>query len=339
MLETISTETDSGVGATIPPAVARLGPEAVKRAGMFAWVWPVLVLGVVCLGIGAAGCGDSASANTEPMDPAYAPVAAYLAAFNAHSFGHTADFATEDWNLINPTGVWSRNRAAAVASEEMLSEVILKGVTLTGLNTSLAYVSSDVAVITLTSRFNNFMFPDEALERSTFVTVQRDGKWWLHHTQVTTIATNDGVDPQAGPAWVGAVPSGVGGPLESEDIRRQKARLPADWFMGLPVTHDFDSAPDHTTEDWNLIIPNGYWDKGREASLATARAGATTFLDGVVVTANEVVTRFPTDTVAVVTVAETAVRDDQAGDDVATYVVVNHGGRWLAAHCQDTVVP
>jgi ketosteroid isomerase-like protein len=337
MLETISTETDSVVGATIPPAMARLVPEAAKCAGMFAWVWPVLVLGVVCLGIGAAGCGDSASANTEPMDPAYAPVAAYLATFNAHSFGNTADFATEDWNLINPTGVWSRNRAAAVASEEMLSEVILKGVTLTVLNTSLAHVSRDVAVITLTSRFNNFMFPDEALERSTFVVVQRDGKWWLHHTHVTTILPI--VDPQAGPAWVGAVPSDVGGDLESEDIRRQKARLPVDWFMGLPVSHDFDRAPDHTTDDWNLITAFGDWAKGREASLATTRGAFTTVLDGLIVTADEMVTRFPTDTVAVLTVAETVVLDDQAGNDVVSYVIVNHGGVWLAAHVHYTAVP
>lgn len=325
MNQTISTETDSGVGAKL----ARMSTQV--RAVL------VLPLAVVCLGIGAAGCGDGTSVKTEPTDPAYAPVAAYLAAFNAHSFGNTADFATEDWNFINPTGVWSRNRAATVASEEMLSKVILKGVKLTVLNTWVAYVSSDVAVITLTSRLENFMFPDEALERSTFVVVQRAGKWWLHHTHVTTIQTN--IDTQAGPAWVGAVPSDVGGALESEDIRRQKARLAVDWFMGLPVTHDFGSAPDHTTNDWNFIAPPGFWAKGREASLASEQSASTTFKDKTVVTANEVVTRFPTVTVAVLTGAETWVLDDQAPNFVATYVVVNHGGRWLLAHTQLTGLP
>jgi hypothetical protein len=48
------------------------------------------------------------------------------------------------------------------------------------LNTSLAYVSTDVAMTTLTSRAEGLMFPDEALDRSTFVTVKRDDR-----TQVT----------------------------------------------------------------------------------------------------------------------------------------------------------
>jgi hypothetical protein len=312
-----------------------------KRAGRLGRVRSVVA--VVCFGIGAASCGDGASekdgtsVQTEPTDAAYAPVAGYLAAFDAHSYGNVADFATEDWNLINPVGVWSRNRAAVVASEETLSEGILEGVTLTVLNTSLAYVSSDVAVITLTSRLNDFMPPDEALERSTFVVVQREGKWWLHHMQVTTIATN--VDTKAGPARVGAVPSDVGGDLESEDIRRQKARLPVDWFMGLPVSHDFDGAPDQTTDDWNFITPIGYWAEGREDSLATHHGALTTFLDGLVVTADEVVTRFPTDTVAVLTVAETWVLADEATDHISTYVIVNHGGLWRLAHTQITAVP
>jgi ketosteroid isomerase-like protein len=298
-----------------------------------------LKLGLASAALFGAGCSDSMGDPPFAHDPpaAYVPVAAYIAALNAHSFAHAADFARADWNFINPKGVWSRGRDASVATLNKLEAGVLKGVTFSTKRASIVYASSDVALVTITTLAAHTP-ADEALERSTFVVVKEDDKWALLENQVTTVS-DDAVVGDQGTEYEGPVPSDVGGEPESQDLREEKARASMDWFNGLPVTHDFDSAADFTTPDWNLVTPTGYWARDREHTLSSVRNAFSTFLDGTTYKEHELVVHFPTDDVAVQFEAGTVTRADEQGLQVATFVVVNHQGHWLLVDSHISAVP
>jgi ketosteroid isomerase-like protein len=298
-----------------------------------------LKLGLASVALGGAGCSD---AMTEPPfahdpPPAYVPVAAYFAALNAHSFDNATEFASADWNSINPRGTWSRGREAAVAAMSKLEAGVLKDVTFSVKGASIVYASSDVALVTTTSLAAHTP-PDEALERTTFVVVKERGRWQLFEDQVTTVSDDTVVRGQ-GSQYEGPVPSDVGGVLEAEDIRTEKAHASVDWFNALPVEHDFDRAADFTTLDLNLITPTGRWTQNRQATLSEVTTAFTTFLDGAIFAEDELVVHFPTDDVAVQIQARTTTHADEQTHEVATCVVVNHQNRWLLANNHVTRVP
>ncbi|HET7539589.1 MAG TPA: hypothetical protein VFK05_06950, partial [Polyangiaceae bacterium] len=128
------------------------------------------------------------------------------------------------------------------------------------------------------------------------------------------------------------VPTDVGGVPEAEDLRTKKAHVSIDWFNGLPVSHDFDAAPDFTTLDWNLVTPTGYWSQSREQTLSAVTNAFSTFLDGTLFTEDELVVHFPSDDVAVQIQRRTTTHADERTHEVATFVVVNHQNRWLMAN-------
>jgi ketosteroid isomerase-like protein len=290
---------------------------------------------VALCGTGCSGAEDAPFAHDPPA--AYVPVAAYIAALNAHSFDNAADFASADWNYINPKGVWSRGRDASVASLKKLEAGVLKGVTFRIERASIQYASSDVALVTMTSLASNYV-PAEALERATFVVVKEHGKWLMLENQVTTVS-DDTVAGDQSTEYEGPVPSDVGGVLETEEIRAEKAHVSVDWLNALPVTHDFDSAADYTTLDLNLVTPSGYWGRDREHTISGMKTAFTTFLDGAIFKEDELVVLFPTDDVAVQIQARTLTHEDEQSHEVASYVVVNHQNRWLLANTHTTSLP
>jgi len=261
-----------------------------------------------------------------------------MAALNAHSLDNAADFASEDWNFINPKGVWSKGRDASVATLNQLEAGVLKDVTFSIERVSIVYASSDVALVTMTTLAANYA-PDEALERGTYVVVKQNGTWLIFESQITTVTGGDNVPADADAAYEGPVPSDVGGASESVAARTEKAHASVAWFNSLPVTHDFGSAADFTTVDWNVVPPSGYWTRNREDSLTAAESAFTTSLDGGIFTEGEKDVHFPTEDVEVLIVRGSVAVADVLSQSIGTYVVVNHQGHWLIADTHITPVP
>jgi ketosteroid isomerase-like protein len=308
--------------------------QTTPRACAFAW------FGLAGLALCSAGCSSAPVDPPFSKDPpaAYVPVAAYMAALNAHSLGNAADFASEDWNNINPKGVWSKGRDASVAAINQLEAGILKDVTFTIQRVSIVYASSDVALVTMTSFAANYA-PDEALERGTYVVVKQNGTWLIFESQVTTVTGGDNVSAGESTAYEGPVPSDVGGAAESVADRTEKAHAGVAWFTGLPVTHDFGSAAEFVTSDWNIVAENGYWAQGRGDAVTATESAFTTFLDGGIFTEGEMDVHFPTDDVEVLIEARSLALSDELSQSVGTFVVVNHQDKWLLAETHFTPVP
>ena len=77
--------------------------------------------------LGAVGHVGERAAVDRPR----VPVAAFLEAFNAHSFANAADFAAPDWTLISPVGFESSGRDTVIQEYAMLDLAIFPGVSVT----------------------------------------------------------------------------------------------------------------------------------------------------------------------------------------------------------------
>jgi ketosteroid isomerase-like protein len=309
--------------------------QTTPRTRAFAW------LSLAGLALCSGGC--SSAPPVEPpfsKDPpaAYVPVAACMAALNAHSLDNAADFASEDWNFINPKGVWSKGRDASVATLNQLEAGVLKDVTFSIERVSIDYASSDVALVTMTTLAANYV-PDEALERGTYVVVKQNGTWLIFESQITTVTGGDNVPADESRAYEGPVPSDVGGTSDSVAARTEKAHASVAWFRDLPVTHDFGSAADFTTVDWNLVPPSGFWSENRKDTVTATETAFTTFLDATVFTEGDMDVHFPTDDVEVLIEPRSFTSADVLSTEIATFVVVNHQDHWLLANTHVTSVP
>jgi uncharacterized protein (TIGR02246 family) len=120
-------------------------------------------------------------------------IQSFYAGFNSHSWTHSADYTTEDWNHINPGGGWTRGRAAVLKELEEVHNTFLKGVSDTIEEMDVRFASGDVAVVTVTSRMSTFTTPDGARHENerhirTFVVVRRDDRWLITQDQNTVVA-------------------------------------------------------------------------------------------------------------------------------------------------------
>jgi uncharacterized protein (TIGR02246 family) len=119
------------------------------------------------------------------------PIQAFNKAFN-EGFVGPADYATEDWNHINPLGGRDRGREATLKTVRAVHQTFLKGATETIEDIDVRFASEDVAVATVTSTSNPFTPPDGvkrgvARNIRTFVVVKRGGRWLIMQDQNTTI--------------------------------------------------------------------------------------------------------------------------------------------------------
>jgi uncharacterized protein (TIGR02246 family) len=117
----------------------------------------------------------------------------FYTAFNSHGWKQVADYTTEDWNHVNPGGGWTRGRAAVLKELEEVHGTFLKGVSDTVEEIVVRFASSDVAVVTVTSRMSTFTMPDGVRHENeqhirTFVLVQRNGRWLIMQDHNTAVA-------------------------------------------------------------------------------------------------------------------------------------------------------
>lgn len=137
---------------------------------------------VVSLPAGAEGADRAASVRKA--------VESFYSSFG-DGFAGAANFATADWNHINPSGGWTRNRQDVLREVRSDHSTFLKGVTDTIEEMDVRFASPDVAVVTVASRMSPFRTPDlveHPHDRPirTFVVVKRHGRWLMMQDQNTT---------------------------------------------------------------------------------------------------------------------------------------------------------
>jgi uncharacterized protein (TIGR02246 family) len=118
-------------------------------------------------------------------------IRAFYKAFD-NGFVAPADYATEDWNHINPYGGRDRGREATLKTVRDVHQTFLKGTTDTIENMDIRFAADDVAVGTVTSVMSSFTSPDgvkHGVERHirTFVVVKRGGRWLIMQDHNTTV--------------------------------------------------------------------------------------------------------------------------------------------------------
>jgi uncharacterized protein (TIGR02246 family) len=118
-------------------------------------------------------------------------IQAFYRAFD-DGFVGPADYATEDWNHVNPYGGRDRDREATLKSVREVHKTFLKGTTDTIENMDIRFATQDVAVGTVTSIMSPFTSPDgvkHGAERHirTFVVVKRSGRWLIMQDHNTTV--------------------------------------------------------------------------------------------------------------------------------------------------------
>lgn len=118
-------------------------------------------------------------------------IEAFYKAFD-DGFTHPADYATEDWNHINPNGGRVQGRDATLKEVREVHQSFLKGTTDTIDRMDIRLATPEVAIGTVVSVMSPFTSPDGVRHRSerhirTFVVVRRDKRWRIMQDQNTTI--------------------------------------------------------------------------------------------------------------------------------------------------------
>ena len=116
--------------------------------------------------------------------------------FNA-GFTAPADYATEDWNHINPNGGRNQGREATLTRVREVHRTFLKGARESIESMDVRFAAEDVAVGTVISVSTPFVAPDgkkHDLQRGirTFVIVKRGGRWLIMQDHNTTIVPPPG---------------------------------------------------------------------------------------------------------------------------------------------------
>ena len=118
-------------------------------------------------------------------------IQAFYKAFD-DGFVGPADYATEDWNHVNPYGGRDRGREATLKTVREVHKTFLKGTTDTIENMDIRFATQEVAVGTVTSIMSPFTSPDgveHGAERHirTFVVVKRGSRWLIMQDHNTTV--------------------------------------------------------------------------------------------------------------------------------------------------------
>jgi uncharacterized protein (TIGR02246 family) len=122
-----------------------------------------------------------------------ATVQTFYLNFN-QGFSGPADYATEDWNHINPTGGRTQGRESVLKRLREVHQTFLRGAKETIANMDVRFAADDVAVGTVISISSPFVSPDGTRHEAqrgirTFVVVKRGERWLImqdHSTAITT---------------------------------------------------------------------------------------------------------------------------------------------------------
>ena len=145
-----------------------------------------LILSILALNIAASGV-----AHADKDAEVRATIQTFYKNFN-EGFTAPADYATEDWNHINPNGGRNQGREATLRRVREVHQTFLKGAKETIESMDVRFAADGVAVGTVISVSSPFVSPDGTkhdVQRGirTFVIVKRGDRWLIMQDQNTTI--------------------------------------------------------------------------------------------------------------------------------------------------------
>lgn len=146
-----------------------------------------LIISILALNLAVSGLARADDKEAEVR----ATIQLFYKNFN-DGFTGPADYATEDWNHINPNGGRNQGREATLRRVREVHQTFLKGAIETIETMDVRFASADVAVGTVISVSNAFVAPDGTkhdVQRGirTFVVVKRGSRWLImqdHNTAV-----------------------------------------------------------------------------------------------------------------------------------------------------------
>jgi uncharacterized protein (TIGR02246 family) len=280
---------------------------------------------------------DVDAAEQDPEQGVREAVKSFYAGVNS-SFACGEDFATEDWNHIGPTGVWTRGREDVLARLRLVYSTILEGVTDAVTEMSVLFATDQVAVVTTMSKFTPWSAPNRM--RSSFVVALRNGRWLVMQNQANWIDPEVVNAPRSDASGKPVGDDPEPGPAPDENAVRQAVGA----FYAAFNAGSFEQA-DYATENWNFIDPAGNWNRGRETTLEELQSVASTFLKGATHEVEDMSVRFATPDVAIVTAtsyvgpftAPNGLRNKRQRVQT-TFVVVQRSEGWLLLHTHNTIV-
>jgi uncharacterized protein (TIGR02246 family) len=119
-------------------------------------------------------------------------------AWNANDMKAYASCLTEDCDWINIVGMHWRGKASVMKAHTVYLSTMFLGVQLEILESEIAEIAPDVALVVVTIRMGDFTTPDGRLEknmqdRMTYVMVKQPDESWLiraaHNTTINPLAT------------------------------------------------------------------------------------------------------------------------------------------------------
>jgi uncharacterized protein (TIGR02246 family) len=145
-------------------------------------------LAALCLAVFAS---DMAAGAENDEAAVRQTVRAFYTAFD-EGFVKPVDFATKDWNHINPYGGWDKGLDAVLKTVKEVHQSFLKGTTDTIDEMTVQFAADDVAVATVISTMSPFTDPTgvkHGREKHirTFVVVKRETRWLILQDHNTTI--------------------------------------------------------------------------------------------------------------------------------------------------------
>ena len=146
-----------------------------------------LVLSILAMSLAALSVAHADEKAAEVR----ATIQTFYKNFN-EGFTAPADYATEDWNHINPNGGRNQGREATLARVREVHRTFLKGAKESVESIDVRFAADDVAVGTVISVSSPFVSPDgtkHEVQRGirTFVVVKRGGRWLIMQDHNTTI--------------------------------------------------------------------------------------------------------------------------------------------------------
>jgi uncharacterized protein (TIGR02246 family) len=146
-----------------------------------------LIFSIVAINLAAVSVAHADDKATQVR----AVIQQFYKNFN-EGFTAPADYATEDWNHINPNGGRNQGREATLARVREVHQTFLKGAKESIESMDVRFAANDVAVGTVISVSIPFVSPDGAKHDTqrgirTFVIVKRGGRWLIMQDHNTTI--------------------------------------------------------------------------------------------------------------------------------------------------------
>ena len=146
-----------------------------------------LVLSILAMSLAALSVAHADEKAAEVR----ATIQTFYKNFN-EGFAAPADYATEDWNHINPNGGRNQGREATLARVREVHRTFLKGAKESVESIDVRFAADDVAVGTVISVSSPFVAPDGTkhdVQRGirTFVVVKRGDRWLIMQDHNTTI--------------------------------------------------------------------------------------------------------------------------------------------------------